>query len=278
MYHAQKGNFVSPKRGRSNMKRNTLIAVVLCLMMIATVGASADSAKQENPRQAGKSSIYFYDVESQSTDDNGYGRLVINTDKKTFVFIGQDFTPMQHVHIKVNTSNTSELIAKGKSTKNGNLHIQGEWEDTVLPEEGTVGAYYYYYPAYGFLFDNIGGYVAHIKVRYSLDGGATWQTTDKQSGAVSFGEEYTVDIKNLVDDTHVIPEGALVKMKLVVVGGDDIWSDETFSYGLEYPPDGGYCWPYWYGHGPTWNAYLEYDDCDVCRPYIDSDVRYCAED
>jgi hypothetical protein len=76
------------------MKRNTLIAVALCLMMIATVGASADSDKHdENPRQAGKSSIYFYDVES--TDDNGYDRLVINTAKKTpsYVLRADGLTP-----------------------------------------------------------------------------------------------------------------------------------------------------------------------------------------
>ena len=39
------------------MKRNTLIAVVLCLMMITTAGAGGNSAKQDNPRQAGKSSV-----------------------------------------------------------------------------------------------------------------------------------------------------------------------------------------------------------------------------
>jgi hypothetical protein len=75
------------------MKRNTLIAVALCLIMIATVGASGTSAKQENPRQAGNSSIYSYDVES--TDDNGYAKLVINTAKKTpsYVLRADGLTP-----------------------------------------------------------------------------------------------------------------------------------------------------------------------------------------
>ncbi len=55
------------------MNRNTLIAVALCLMMIATAGAGVVSARQdENPKQAGKSSIYFYDVEATDTHGSGH--------------------------------------------------------------------------------------------------------------------------------------------------------------------------------------------------------------
>ena len=168
------------------MKRNTLITVVLCLMMITTSEAGAKSAKHdENPRQAGKSSIYFYDVESK--EGSGYGRLVINADKKTFTFIGQDFLPSQHVYIKVDTEGQFQLIADGKSTKSGNLHIQGEWEG-VPPKPESVGAYYIWGPAYGFTLDNVSGYVAHIKVQWSTDNGVTWHTTSNQSKDVSLWE------------------------------------------------------------------------------------------
>jgi len=252
------------------MKRNTVIAVVLCLMMITTTGAGTASAKQdENPRQAGKSSIYFYDVESKSVgDSNGYGKLKIDTAKKTFVFNGWDFTPMQNVQIKADTASGVEIIARGKSTKSGNLHIQGSWEGTVVPGQGTVGAWYYYEPAYGFNVNSLGGYVARLKVRYSLDDGATWITTTKETGDVDLFQTVMITIDQFEDDDHIIPDCALVKMKVVVIGGDDVWTDETFYRVHGNPP--GYCWPDYELHGPTWNASTEYWG-DYCQPYLDSD-------
>lgn len=125
-----------------------LFLLVLCFFLVAgsaQAGAGGNSAKQDNPRQAGNSPIYFYDIQSKSPDSNGHGTLIINTDKKTFIFNGQDFTPMQIVHIKVDTGSEFQLIAGGKSTKMGNLHIQGSWEGT-LPRQGTVGAYTITYP------------------------------------------------------------------------------------------------------------------------------------
>jgi hypothetical protein len=248
------------------MKRNTLIAVALCLMMMATVGASADSDKQdENPRQAGKSSIYFYDVESQNPDDTGYGRLVINTDKETFVFIGKDFTPNRLFEIKVDTESEFHLIATGHSNKSGNILIQGEWEGT-LPEQGTVGISYCYPPAYGFILVNNGGYVARMKIAYSTDNGATWKLTDKQISGISLGESHKVDIDDLLEED--IPEGSsLVKMKMIVVGGGDVTTSEIYSYVHSSPP--GYCYPYYISHGPTWNAWLEEIHIE-CTPYIGS--------
>ena len=122
-----------------NEKTILLDNVFFLVASSAQAGASGKSTKQENFRQAGKSSIYFYDVESK--EGSGYGRLVINADKKTFTFIGQDFLPSQHVYIKVDTEGQFQLIADGKSTKSGNLHIQGDWEG-VPPKPESVGAYY----------------------------------------------------------------------------------------------------------------------------------------
>jgi hypothetical protein len=237
------------------MKRNTVIAIVLCLMMITTAGASGTSAKQENPRQAGNSSIYFYDVEVP--DGIGYGRLVIDTAKKTFTFIGQDFPHGQHIRIKVDTESEDHLIAEGKSTKSGNLHIKGEWEGT-LPKPGTVSASYIWGPAYGFSLENLGGYVAHIKVQWSTDDGVTWQTTSNQSKDVSLFETYDQNIKDLDPN---IPIGSLVKMKMDVVWGDDVFTSEIFKY-VDTP---GLCWPYFESAGAVWNAYVGYrwDDCYI---------------
>jgi len=244
-----------------------LFLLVLCFFLVAgsaQAGAGGNSAKQENPRQAGKSSIYFYDVEVPN--GNGYGRLVINTDKHTFTFIGQDFTPNQHVYLKTETDSGFELTAKGKSTKSGNLHISGTWEGT-LPGVGVVFAYYYYPPAYGFVLENMGGYVANIKIAYSTDNGATWKLTDK-IGSISLFEQYWMNIDSVGD---YIPEGALVKMKMIVVGGADVTTDEIYTHVSTSPP--GYCWPFYDSHGPTWNASLDLFNIQ-CKPYLDSDYWF----
>ena len=243
-----------------------LFLVVLCFVFMAgsaLAGAGGNSAKQENPRQAGKSSIYFYDVESK--DDAGYGRLVINADKHTFTFIGQDFTPNRHFEIKVDTESEYRFLAIGQSTKAGNVHIQGEWEG-AFPKEGTVGISYCYPPAYGFTLENFGGYVAHIKIAYSTDNGATWKLTSKQTEDISLFEVYRVDINDLLGEE--IPEGSsLVKMKMIVVGGGDVTESEIYSYVHSSPP--GYCYPYYDAHGTTLNASLEFYQIE-CTPYIGS--------
>ncbi len=155
---AQKAQLLITERSDQNMKRNTLIAVVLCLMMITTAGAgtkSTDVAGTKSAQQggnagggylppippfppgasaakhAGKSSIYFYDVEA--TDNHGYGKLVIDTNKNTFIFIGQDFKPGQHVYLQFKTDGDFAVFASGKSTPSGNLHVAGTWELDAYP-------------------------------------------------------------------------------------------------------------------------------------------------
>jgi len=251
------------------MKRNTVIAVVLCLMMITTAGAGAASAEQENPRQAGKSSIYFYDVESFL--DNGYGKLVIDTKKKTFVFIGWDFTPNSHFAIKWDKANGYKLIGGGRSNPAGNLHIQGSWEGTVVPQLGTVGTWWYYDPAYGFMGQSLAGYVAHLKIRYSKDGGNTWSTTEKETGDISLGETYKITVAQFTDSTHVINKGDLIQLKARVVWGDDTWTDTIFTYVPDCDP--AYCWPKTDIRGTAWDAWIEYYN-DSCQYSLDPSDNY----
>ncbi len=115
------------------MRRNTVIAVVLCLMMIATAGAGAASAKQdENPRQAGKSSIYFYDIEA--TDTHGFGQLKIDVKKRTFVFIGKDFPPSLQIDLQARQVESEDYVTfgSGKTTPSGQLSMHGTFPDASL--------------------------------------------------------------------------------------------------------------------------------------------------
>jgi hypothetical protein len=228
---------------------DTLALAVLCLMMIATVGSGAAIAKQdENPSQAGESSIYFYDV--AASDNHGKGKLVIDVDKHTFVFNGQDFRPGRNIQIIVDTESGVHIVGQGESTKSGNVHVEGEWEG-ALPEPGTVRTLHYYEPAWGFRLYELGGYVAHIKVQWSTDDGATWHTSSNQSSGVSLWESKRIDIKTLDPN---IPIGSVVRMKMIVVWGDDVVADQWFSY-VEHRV-AGQCYPDYESHGKVWNAYL----------------------
>lgn len=73
------------------MKR-VLAITVLALLLMPTVGVGAVAAKlDENPRQAGASSVYIYEV--AATDTHGSGKLMVNLDEQKFVFNGKDFEP-----------------------------------------------------------------------------------------------------------------------------------------------------------------------------------------
>jgi hypothetical protein len=228
------------------MKRNTVIAVALCLMMIATAGASAASAKQdENPRHAGKSSIYFYDVDA--TDSHGFGQLVINVDKHTFVFIGKDFVPSSQIELRARAEGSSDYVvfASGKATPSGNLHIAGTWEEDAPPAEVSGG----YAQLYGYWLYMNGWFIAKIASYYSIDDGVTWTESD-----------HTGDItKGHWADAHLIdlgvPNGALVKIHVIVVGGKDQTGGEVYqcNYYYQWP---GYCYQYYEIDGVTWNPNL----------------------
>jgi len=87
-----------------------LFLVVLCFAFMAgsaLAGAGGNAgATKDNPRQAGNSSIHFYDVVCSPHPNpdcesckpcTGYGTFVIDTEKKTFNFIGHDYAPLSKV-------------------------------------------------------------------------------------------------------------------------------------------------------------------------------------
>jgi len=262
--------FVWTYNGRVRIMKKTVIILLVLLLAAGTTfagdgGNGGFGATKDNPKQPGKSSIYFYDVES---DDNGYGKLVINMDKKTFVFNGQNFTPGQNIHLQVDAGSEFYLIAKGKSTKSGNLHIEGQWKGGLPPTPGSVGAVCGYQPAYGFRLVNLGGYVARMRVQWSDDNGVTWHNSSGETKDVSLLETYDVNIKTL-DPT--IPIGSQVRIKMIVVWGDDVVADEWFTYVDEEM----LCYPRYFASGAVWNASLEFEDND-CTLSDGTSCVYCT--
>jgi hypothetical protein len=234
------------------MKRNTVVAAALWLMMTATVAEGAAPAKQDdNPRQAGQSSVYFYDVAASAT--HGTGKLQINVDKHTFVFNGQGFMPSARINLKARSAGSDDYIifARGKVTPSGNLHISGTWEADSAPE--VVGTYYDILT--GFKLENTGWFVAKLACYYSTDGGVTWTET-AHSSDITKGKSDRVDW--LID--LGVPDGALVRIHAIVVGGKDRTGDVW-----EYCDHMGSSWGYhvttmiaqYEISGVTWNPDLE---------------------
>ncbi len=233
------------------MKRIQLIAAALCLVVITTVGAGVVSAKQtENPRQAGSSHIYFYDVAPSGT--HGKGKLQINVDKHTFEFNGQGFAPSQQIALKARATGSTDYVvfATGKTTPSGNLHIAGTWEKNAAPAE-VVGDYYYEETDinYFYLWVKHGSWFeAKLACYYSTDGGATWTESGHTSG-ITVGHDARVELSSLG-----VPQGALVKIHVIVVGGKDRTGSEVFRY---EPPAGHEA--RYHTTGTTWNPTLTYD-------------------
>ena len=227
------------------MKRNTLIAVVLCLMMITTAGAGGNSAKQDNPRQAGKSSVYFYDVDA--TDTHGSGQLVIDVDKHTFVFIGKDFMPYLQILLEAKEAGGTDyaVFASGQVTPSGNVHIAGTWESEVAPEDVVCN-----WQMIGmFRLSNSGGFIAQIACYYSTDDGITWHESGHTSdiAVTQTKEVYLGDLG--------VPDYAWVKIHAIVIGGKDRTHDQVYQYvswmascGAEYDIK-----------GTTWNPTLYFE-------------------
>jgi len=195
--------------------------------------------------------------------------LKIDTDKHTFVFNGQDFRPLQYVYLQFKTDEDSSVIASGRSTSSGNLHIAGTWELDVLPTEVVGPTYFYYWgpPANGFHLTNFGGFMAKLAVYYSTD----YTVTDPD--AATWHETKSTDSFGLNKSRHVnfadlgVPEGAAVRIHAIVVGGKDRTGGEIYSYDYGICMIPGYCYPDYSISNVTWNPILEYWNTDCyCSP------------
>lgn len=222
--------------------------LVLCFFFVAASAqarAGADSAKQdENPRHAGKSSVYFYDVDA--TDTHGSGQLVIDVDKHTFVFIGKDFMPYLQILLEAKEAGGTDyaVFASGKATPSGNVHIAGTWESDAAPEEVVCN----WEMIGGFSLTNNGWFIAQIACYYSTDDGVTWHESG-HSDNITIGNWEAVYLGDLG-----VPDYAWVKIHVIVVAGKDRTHDQVYQY-VSWM---GHCGKAYDIKGTTWNPKLSF--------------------
>ncbi len=227
-----------------------LVAAALCLIMLIIVGAGVVTAKQEenpNLRQAGESSVYFYDV--AATDTHGKGKLQIDMDEQTFVFNGQGFMPSQQYSLQATTvSGDPYVFATGKTTPSGNLHIEGVWEAAAAPASMAAAVGSSYTPIAGFALDNTAWFITRVACFYSTDGGVTWKESD-HTGDIWAGDP----IEFVPLETIGVPYGALVKIHAIVVAGNDRTGSTVFQFA---PVHGDWKYAYYQVAGTTLTSKL----------------------
>jgi hypothetical protein len=219
------------KRKGSNMKSKTLLTVVLCLMMIATVGGTASGV-------AGTlSSLPGYEDALAAANGTTSGTSPSGT-------LGS----MQGYQDALNNSR----VLQGTSPS-GTLGNMPGYHDAISQFGGMPGAGSTWYPPlYGFYISNLGGFVVQLACYYSTDDGVTWHESEHINGISLFE-----NVGATLDDLGV-PENALVKIHIEVVGGKDRTGSEVFQHLYTYCWEGQH-WAWYTIHGTTWNPQLEYD-------------------
>ncbi len=102
------------------MKRMTLIAVALCFIMLATVGAGVIAAEAA---PAASQKVAQFDV---IYNDKVVGKLSVNTNTKTYVFNANGLQPDTTYYL--NDDKGAGTLGSAKANERGDVHLQGEWK------------------------------------------------------------------------------------------------------------------------------------------------------
>ena len=204
------------------MKCKTLLAVALCLMMIAIVGGAASGV-------AGTlSSLPGYEDALAVANGTTSGTSPSGT-------LGS----MPGYQDALNNSG----VLQGTSLS-GTLRSLPGYQEALNQWTGMPGASSDSISAISLV--NEGWFVAQLACYYSTDGGVTWHESEHIKG-IAQGEVGFSELGDLG-----VPYGALVKIHAVVVGGKDRTGSKVFEYVYnEYYAD-------YVISGVTWNPWLSY--------------------
>lgn len=235
------------------MKRIVVIAVLAVLLMSA-IGTATVMAK--GPAKTALS------CDPPTMPPYIFGEFEING---TLTY-GTSSTPVPHRLITVYTSTDEK-----KWTEVGSVNTDDSGQYTVTTSQATAGTYYYKAVFDGdkifkkvtsptrsvrvnqllgltpiafvsyFEFHNYGWFIAKLACEYSTDDGVTWTESEHTSGIWN-GEYVYMPL-----DALGVPDRALVKIHVIVVGGKDQIGSTVFEYYNDYNRGGRTITYYIYG-------------------------------
>jgi hypothetical protein len=205
-----------------------LLLTVACALLISTVGATATVSAT----QIGHSPFYYFGV---TNNGKAVGQVVVNTANAktpTYALVAYGLTPNTKYTFGYTASGDMHTLGSASTTTTGTLINYGtflaadvkdvqsaQFWVTESPPGGSA-----YTQINGFVLENLGGFVAKVACYYSTDGGVTWQESGHTSGIAIHG------LRHVYLSDLGVPNGALVKIHVIVVAGKDRTGSEVFQY------------------------------------------------
>ena len=215
-------------------KHLSLLFTVACAFLVSTVAPITIVSAAQN----GHSPIYYYNV---MYDGKVAGEVRINTvNAKTPMYV------LDVDGLKPNTKYTfgyfntpvvdPHLLGSNETTNSGALRMHGtlrsedvqdlESAQFWVTETGPGSDYHQW--IYGIRLIQNGWFIAQLGVKYSNDGGVTWEEYVLKSN-LTRGEDIIMPLESLQ-----VPENALVKIHVVVIAGKDRTGSEVFEADYSY--------------------------------------------
>jgi hypothetical protein len=231
------------------MKKLLLSFLIVASALLISVGGATAAAP---PTQRGHSPNYIFDVTYEDTVV-GEVRLNMAHEEPTFALVADGLTPKENYTFGYSTDSpvSVTLLGSADTSKSGSLRLRG----TVPAEDvtdlngaqfwvmATPPASSYYEDIVGLRLFNWGWVIAQIQAYYSTDEGVTWQKSGTTDNILRRENDY-VDLGDLG-----VPEGALVKIHVIVIGAKDKTGSEVFRFTR---------WISYWGENETYAAYEIY--------------------
>jgi hypothetical protein len=234
------------------MKRLLSFLIAASALLISTVGAIATTL----PMQSDYWPNYIFDVTygdtvvgkvgiSMASGDPTYdqnlspwalpngGINMVNRDP-TYALVADGLTPNTNYIFgySMDTPESVNLLGSADTSETGRLRMRGKIPDEdvtnliraqfwVMDHPPTTS---YYEEIVGLRLFNWGGVIVQIQAYYSTDEGVTWQKSGSTDN-IWLPENDYVDLSELG-----VPEGALVKIHVIVKGAKDKTASEVFRF------------------------------------------------
>lgn len=238
------------------------ITIALVLSLATAYPCAAGTVTTKSAAQRGRSPIYQFDVVAYNGEVAG--KVTVNTANEqlpSYVLVARGLTPNTKYTFGYTTPEEVYPLWSMDSPKAGALVIKGTFPLDDLDDLQSAQFWVMETPPTssnalinGLYLGNWGGwFIAKLACYYSTDGGVTW-TESSHTDGIKNGEWARVLLRDLG-----LPDGALVRIHAIVVGGKDRTGSEVFQHSwYSCGKDWSHRIAGYYIDGVTWNPVLTY--------------------